>query len=186
MSATTSSGTVLCSAGGCYGTNARKQIAAAGLHLHQNTADRQFDLDAVLHPGRVFAHPTDVLHDSALPVQEKRAILASWASDACALESAPALRRGPPGGKPVSFDEVMDALRRLDGPPGPAVARKAPAARLAVRSRTDLARVPRLRVRERAGFWSDFGQLTPRPPVGPFSRDTRILCRRDARRHMFP
>ena len=93
-----------------------KQIAAAGLHLHQNTADRQFDLDAVLHPGRAFAHPTDVLHDSALPVQEKRAILASWASDACALESAPALRRGPPGGKPVSFDEVMDALRRLDGP----------------------------------------------------------------------
>jgi hypothetical protein len=95
-----------------------KRISIAGLRLHQNTADREFDLNAFLHPGRVFAHPTDVVHDSGLSLQEKRAILASWASDACALESAPALRRGPPGGKPVNFDEVMDALRMLDGPSG--------------------------------------------------------------------
>jgi hypothetical protein len=44
---------------------------------------------------------------------EKRAILASWASDACAVEAAPALRRVP-GGRLVTFDDVMDALRLLD------------------------------------------------------------------------
>ena len=49
------------------------------------------------------------------PEYEKRAILASWASDACAIESVPALRRAPThGGKPVAFDDVMDALRALD------------------------------------------------------------------------
>jgi len=50
-----------------------------------------------------------------LTLNEKRAILASWASDACAIESVPALRRAPTkGGRPVAFDDVMDALRALD------------------------------------------------------------------------
>jgi hypothetical protein len=48
-----------------------------------------------------------------LTLNEKRAILASWASDACAIESAPALRESP-NGAPVPFDDVMDALRTLD------------------------------------------------------------------------
>jgi hypothetical protein len=52
---------------------------------------------------------------SDLTLNEKRAILASWASDACAIESVPALRRAPTkGGRPVAFDDVMDALRALD------------------------------------------------------------------------
>ena len=89
-------------------------FSAAGLHLNQS-GDPDLDLDTVLHPGRVFAHPSDVVEHAGLSLQEKRAILASWASDACALDSAPGLRSGPPGGKPVSFDEVMDALRMLDG-----------------------------------------------------------------------
>ena len=47
----------------------------------------------------------------------------SWASDVCAAELAPALRKGSGGARPVSFDDVMDALRLLDrqfghyGPP---------------------------------------------------------------------
>ena len=44
---------------------------------------------------------------------EKRAILASWASDACAVEAAPALRQ-PDDGQVVRFDDVMDALKELD------------------------------------------------------------------------
>ena len=47
-------------------------------------------------------------------MQEKRAILASWASDACAVEAAPELRR-PAEAPVVRFDDIMDALKRLDG-----------------------------------------------------------------------
>ena len=51
-----------------------------------------FDLDTLLHPARAFAHPMDVIRDADLTLNEKRAILASWASDACAIEAAPELR----------------------------------------------------------------------------------------------
>jgi len=91
-------------------------ISVAALHLHE-PRQRDVDLDTVLHPGRVFARPSDVVSDPDLSLREKRAILASWASDACAIESAPALRSGPAGGQPVTFDEVMDALMALDGEP---------------------------------------------------------------------
>ena len=73
-----------------------------------------FDLDDLLHPARAFAHPRNVLADPDLTVNEKRAILASWASDACAVEAAPALRCAPGGRKPVSVDEILEALRDLD------------------------------------------------------------------------
>jgi hypothetical protein len=76
--------------------------------------DAAGDLDALLRPSRAFERPADVVHDPDLSLNEKRAILASWASDSCAVEAVPSLRR-PPGGKClVSFDEVMDALRALD------------------------------------------------------------------------
>ena len=79
----------------------------------------EFDLDRVLNPAAVFNHPRDVLNDPDLSRQEKRAILSSWASDACAVESMPGLRQ-PPGGKaPVSFDDIVDALRSLDDDPPP-------------------------------------------------------------------
>jgi hypothetical protein len=75
--------------------------------------DDSLDLDALLHPAQAFAHPSDVVNDPDLTLSEKRAILASWASDACAVEAVPALRRAP-GSLPVRFDDVMDALRALD------------------------------------------------------------------------
>lgn len=77
-------------------------------------ATSDFSLDRLLHPARHFHHPEEVVSDTGLDVQAKRAILSSWASDACAVESMPALRKPPGVNKPVSFDEVMDALRRLD------------------------------------------------------------------------
>jgi hypothetical protein len=73
----------------------------------------EFDLDCLLHPAQAFRHPSQVVNDADLTLNEKRAILASWASDACAIEAAPALRKSP-AGEPVSFDDVMDALRALD------------------------------------------------------------------------
>jgi len=71
------------------------------------------EVSALLHPSAAYAHPRDVLNDPDLTRNEKRAILSSWLSDACAVESCPALRQGP-GGIRVTFDEVMDALRSLD------------------------------------------------------------------------
>jgi hypothetical protein len=79
--------------------------------------DNVFDLNALLHPGTVFAHPRDVVANDSLSLSEKRAILASWASDASAIASCPSLR-APAGLKaPVSIDEILEALRALDGGP---------------------------------------------------------------------
>jgi hypothetical protein len=57
--------------------------------------NKPFDLDDLLHPEQAFDHPHDVVNDTDLTLNEKRAILASWASDACAVEAAPALRQAP-------------------------------------------------------------------------------------------
>ena len=67
-----------------------------------------------LRPAVGFLHPRDVLKDSDLEVDEKRAILSSWASDASAVQDQPNLRwlLGTP--EPVPFADVRDALLRLD------------------------------------------------------------------------
>jgi hypothetical protein len=71
------------------------------------------EIDALLHPARAFKHPVDVVTDSDLTLYEKRAILSSWASDACAVEDFPELRQATSAAT-VKFDEIMDALRELD------------------------------------------------------------------------
>ena len=78
-----------------------------------------FDFNALFHPGTTFEHPRDVVAHPSLTLAEKRAILASWASDASAIASCPALR-APEGLKaPVSIDDILEALRALDGPRQP-------------------------------------------------------------------
>ena len=79
-----------------------------------STSRRDLDLDELLHPAQAFSHPSEVVSDPDLTLNEKRSILASWASDACAVDSAPALRDAGPGRQPVGFDDVMDALRARD------------------------------------------------------------------------
>ncbi len=49
-----------------------------------------------------------------LTLGEKRAILASWASDAAAVASCPGLRAPSGLSSPVSIDEILEALRELD------------------------------------------------------------------------
>ena len=75
--------------------------------------DENFDLDELLHPASAFGHPSEVVGDPDLTLNEKRAILASWASDVCAIEQTPDLRAAP-NGPPVRFDDIMEALRTLD------------------------------------------------------------------------
>jgi len=79
-----------------------------------NEALFHFGWEPLLRPAEVFGHPREVARNPHLSLDEKRAILASWASDACAIEAAPALRLFPGGREPVPFDDVMDALRVLD------------------------------------------------------------------------
>ena len=77
------------------------------------TRPRTIDIDELLHPARAFSHPMDVVRDTDLTLYEKRAILSSWASDACAVEDFPEFGQ-PSGAAPVKFDDIMDALRGLD------------------------------------------------------------------------
>lgn len=68
----------------------------------------------LLHPAKHFGHPRDVLAADDISDDEKRAILASWASDIFAIESIPALRLYPGTDKAVSYDEIIEALKTLD------------------------------------------------------------------------
>jgi hypothetical protein len=79
--------------------------------------DNIVDLNSFLHPGLAFGHPRDVVSDLNLTLAEKRAILASWASDASAIASCPSLR-APEGLKaPLTIDEILEALCALDEGP---------------------------------------------------------------------
>lgn len=60
--------------------------------------------------------PDDVVDDQEIGTGDKRAILASWGSDARAVEGQPALRRVD-GGAVIHIDDIMRALKRLDSAP---------------------------------------------------------------------
>jgi len=99
-------------------------------------ADNIIDLNAILHPGSVYDHPRDVVADQTVSLGEKRAILASWTSDAAAVASNPALRELPGSRRLVTIDDVLEALSALDhhpkGPLGGKPARMKSAARVGV------------------------------------------------------
>lgn len=71
-------------------------------------------LERWLRPGIGFEHPRDVLKDPILDLAQKRAVLASWASDASSVRDEPSLRwlLGTP--EPVPLADVREALARLD------------------------------------------------------------------------
>ncbi len=60
-----------------------------------------------------FSHPEDVLSDTSLSIADKRAILASWASDSRAVKNAPTLRQLD-NGAVIGIDDVLQAMTRLD------------------------------------------------------------------------
>ena len=71
-------------------------------------------LDRLLRPAVGFTHPREVLKDPLLDLSDKRAVLASWASDASAVAEEPGLRwlLGTP--EPVLLSDIREALARLD------------------------------------------------------------------------
>ena len=62
-----------------------------------------------------FLHPFDVARHPSLEPEVKRALLASWASDRSAVPNKPAPRTPPGAPRPVPVDDVLAALRSLDG-----------------------------------------------------------------------
>jgi hypothetical protein len=67
----------------------------------------------ILLQGMQIERPLDVVKASALSADDKRTILASWASDFYA-DSKPAFRHIPGTPEPVSIDEIQAALKELD------------------------------------------------------------------------
>lgn len=70
-------------------------------------------LTQLMRPPIGFNRPEDVVKDPGLSREEKRELLAAWASDAFAPPDHPGLRWLPGGEEPVPLLEIHDALRRL-------------------------------------------------------------------------
>jgi len=68
----------------------------------------------VLLQGLQLRRPIDVVRAQTLFVDDKRAILAAWASDFYAVDSKSAFRQVPKTPEPVSIDEIQSALDELD------------------------------------------------------------------------
>ncbi len=83
--------------------------AVAPPHRHLGQA-----LDRLLRPAIGFQTPFDVLKDPLLDVSDKRAILASWASDASSVEGDPTRRWLLGADEPAPLSDVLEALWRLD------------------------------------------------------------------------
>lgn len=63
---------------------------------------------------RLYSFPHELVDDPSLNTSQKRAMLAEWASDACAIESFPTLRLLPGTTFPVTLSSIMDAFAQLD------------------------------------------------------------------------
>lgn len=83
--------------------------------LHKAADDAVKMGPAVLISGTAeLRHPADIVNAPSLSTDDKRAILAAWASDIHSVESNPALRQIPGLTQPVTIDEVQSALKELD------------------------------------------------------------------------
>jgi hypothetical protein len=61
-----------------------------------------------------FKHPSEVLANPFLDKLQKRCVLATWASDAFAVEGKPWLRQIPGSNEAVRIGDILAALRSLD------------------------------------------------------------------------
>src|ERR1700709_232331 len=79
----------------------------------QNTKDCKTSEDELKPSAPFLARPEDILGDPTLSKEEKRAVLASWLSDARALPDAPRWRQLDNGAL-VDVDGLYTALRGVD------------------------------------------------------------------------
>ncbi len=78
-------------------------------------ADRTANnVEPSFHPVSHYDSPDDVLDDVRLSTDEKRLILASWASDMYVVQSHPTLRKVPGIPHRLRLDDILAALKQLD------------------------------------------------------------------------
>jgi hypothetical protein len=65
-------------------------------------------------PFWAFSYPHQVVSNPNMGLEEKRAILAAWASDVHAVECLPTMRHLPGTPFPVTFSSIMNAMAQLD------------------------------------------------------------------------
>jgi len=75
------------------------------------------DLNMLMEPASAFRDPVNVVRDMDLTLNEKRAILAAWASRVCAREAVPELHDRSFRQR-VTFEDIVDAMRVLDSSEG--------------------------------------------------------------------
>ena len=83
-------------------------------HLRPESNYDSYAIDGTMQANRFYDRPADVLADPSLTLAQRRAILSSWASDACAVPSSPPMRHAPFARSAVPIDEIMGALFELD------------------------------------------------------------------------
>lgn len=71
-----------------------------------------------IRPRSIWRRPDEVLEDAKMSRDEKRALLASWASDAHAVPGLPSMRRLEDGYL-IEIDEILECLKRLDASDNP-------------------------------------------------------------------
>ncbi|RXT38165.1 hypothetical protein B5V01_27195 [Mesorhizobium erdmanii] len=69
--------------------------------------------------------PDEILNDPAMSRAEKRALLASWASDARAVPARPSMRQLEDGSH-IEVDEILQALKALDADICPSTSQQTP------------------------------------------------------------
>ena len=95
------------------GPNREAVIAENGDEPRALTFSSQPRSPAAPYGAAIYTHPSDVTSDPKLTTAEKKAVLASWISDARAVENAPSLRRLDSGAV-VEVDAILRALVLLD------------------------------------------------------------------------
>jgi len=82
--------------------------------FREDVSTSEFGGHRALEPASPFKHLREVLEHPSLSRSDKRALLAGWASDSCAVDGRPAWRQIPGSGALIMVDDLLDALRALD------------------------------------------------------------------------
>lgn len=104
--------------------------------MRPTTAHTLVDLRSCIHLDAHYDRPEDVVDDPALTTEQKRTLLASWASDAEAVADCPYLRAPKALRRPAPISDILAALKSIDcgpfHPPGGKPYRMKSAARIPV------------------------------------------------------
>ena len=132
------------------------------------------NLEPSFHPVSHYDAPESVLNDAALSTDEKRVILSSWASDLYVVESKPALRKIPGIPHELHLDDILAALKQLDGETDPPP-RGGLAMRLPLFSKLDCtAAEPRRLIGQHAGTRRERTRAAHAPHRWRWSREANV------------